>query len=571
MKSDLLLLSVYPLSGEYLNSLREKLGRDFEQLTLGELRQHGSIRLLLAVQRIRPTILLLPLEDENSLAILPIVKLLAGFTRAGKIQVIQPNMEFQEVSRLSIAVDVIRFCMASLACLASAALAWIELRLMLNKLRIDAPIAEQGRRVLYLKTNLWFGIKAGGSVGHIAGVVNALRNRGFAVTFASAEPPVMVDSEVEIHKVAALKTFGLPYGLNNYRFQKSFASEAARILSQKGFSLIYQRLSAFNYLGVILSRAFRLPLVVEYNGSEVWIAKHWGRAMRFHKLAAMAEEAMLRHAHLLVTVSEVLRDDLIDRGVEPERIVCYPNCIDPAVFDPQRFSKADYDALRLRYDISLDAVVVAFIGTFGQWHGAEMLAAAIARLYNQEREWLVRNNVHFLLVGDGMKMPEVRSIIKNSGSNSVCTLTGLVPQEQAALHLAAADILVSPHVPNSDGTRFFGSPTKLFEYMAMAKGIIASDLDQIGEVLSPSIKATQLPKETPGENSPELAVLSDPGNLDELVRGLKFLVECRDWREHLGKRARLRALENYTWHHHVAAILSGLEQQTGIKKNPCLR
>ena len=559
MRSELIALTAYPLSRNYLVGLRKKLGRDFDQITLSELRQHGGLRLLAALRDIRPHTLLLPVEDENGAVLLPIVRLLAGLTGARKIAVFRPGGDLEQVSIKGIIWDLCRFAFASFACALSAIWAWVMLKRLLVAPRMDCSPSEKHKRILYLKTNLWFGIKAGGSVGHIAGVANAFQNMGLPVTFASAEPPVMVDTEVEIRKIAPPKTFGAPYEFNNYRFQRFFARDANRILAAKGFNLIYQRISAANFLGIGLSRSFQLPLIVEYNGSEVWVAKHWGRPMRFHALADMAEKAMLRHAHLIVTISEVLKDELIANGVEPARIVCYPNCIDPQVFDPQRFSAAERNDLRRRYGISPNATVVAFIGTFGLWHGAEVLAKAIARLYAQDRDWLAKHQVHFLLIGDGQKMPQVRATIEGSGADAVCTLAGLVPQEQAALHLAAADILASPHVPNSDGTRFFGSPTKLFEYMAMAKGIVASNLDQIGEVLSPGLLAGALPSDPPEKNSPELAVLVKPGDVTDLIQGLRFLIERTDWRAHLGMMARIQALKKYTWNHHVKAILKGME------------
>ena len=555
-----LILTAYPLSASFQHALRDILGQDTQTVTIAQLRSQGMIGLWRRLWSIRADLITLPIEEECCLALLPVLKLLAACTRSRSICVLHPDLRRETVSRWQIVFDALRLACASVSGLWSAYYAARELSALLTQPRMESGSLAANIAVLYLKTNLWFGFKAGGSVGHIAGVVNGLQRLGHPVIFASAEPAIMVDQSVKFLPVQPPTAFGLPYGLNNYRFQTAFQRTLEADPTLASANLIYQRLSAANYLGVVLSRRHRLPLVVEYNGSEVWTAKHWGHKMKFQKLAEMAEEAMLRHAHLVVTISEVLRDQLIERGVAPARIVCYPNCIDPEVFTPDRFSLEERQSLRARYGILENATVLAFIGTFGQWHGTEMLAQAIAYLYVEERQWLTDHKIHFLLVGDGLTMPQVRTLIEAAGAGAVCTLTGLVPQDQAALHLAAADILVSSHVPNPDGTRFFGSPTKLFEYMSMGKGIVASNLDQIGEVLSPGLDVSALPDTPPDADDPGLAVLYEPENLEGLIRGLRFLVERKDWRSHLGTNARRRALDQYTWQHHVQAILDGLDR-----------
>ncbi len=553
MRSNILILSVYPLSQNFQNALGALIEGPSERATLNDLRALNPPALLAALWKISPNRLILPLEDESSLALLPIVKLLAGFTRAKRIEIVNPDMSIVQISRAATVVDFIRFVGASLRLVLQAAKSAIELKALLRSPRSKLRISDKNRRVLYLKTNLWMGIKAGGSVGHIAGVVNALQQAQYPVTFASAEPPVMVDPEVELLNVAPPRTFGLPYGLNNYRFQELFAKAAGAALSDKPYGIIYQRQSAANYLGVVLSRKYELPLIVEYNGSETWIAQNWGRKMSFHGLATMAEEAMLHHAHLVVTISDVLRDELISRGVEPKRIVTYPNCIDPEIFDPARFSLEERVALRARYGIAPHERLITFIGTFGQWHGVDVLAKAIARLCTDDLEWLQRNKCRFMLVGDGLKMNEVRRVINEADAGGICVITGLVPQSEAPLHLAAADLFLSPHVSNTDGSKFFGSPTKLFEYMAMDRGIYGSRLDQIGVVLSPNLDVKNLPgpSVSPQEANQEVAVLGEPDNVDDLIAGIRFLVERPEWAERLAANARTKALSEYTWQRHV--------------------
>src|SRR5438067_10362227 len=134
------------------------------------------------------------------------------------------------------------------------------------------------------------------------------------------------------------------------------------------------------------------------------------------------------------------------------------------------------------------------------------------------------------MIGTGPGLPRVRQIIVDGGAGEGAVWTGLVQQDQGPSHLAACDVLVSPHVPNRDGTPFFGSPTKLFEYMAMEKGIVASDLDQIGEVLAHDRTAWLVP----------------PDDVGALAAGIQRLATDEDLRRRLGVEARRQALEHHT-------------------------
>src|SRR5205807_5254955 len=84
----------------------------------------------------------------------------------------------------------------------------------------------------------------------------------------------------------------------------------------------------------------------------------------------------------------------------------------------------------------------------------------------------------------------------NTFGNRV-SLPGLVPYTDMPAYLAACDVLVSPHGRQADGGEFFGSPTKLFEYMAAGRPIVASAVGQIAEVLRDEQSALLVPPDDP--------------------------------------------------------------------------
>lgn len=386
------------------------------------------------------------------------------------------------------------------------------------------------RRVAYLRANLWQESLAGGSVAHTAGVLAGLRSAGMDVTYVGTTeffPAVRLGLQAVVVPPRLRWLRNLPE-LSFLVYSRSFARECHSLLSPQPPDFMYQRYSVLNYSGAELSGRLGCPLVLEYNGSEVWVARHWSTPMIFEGLADRIERANLERADLVVVVSRALRDEVVARGVSPERVLVNPNAVDPTCYH------LGISGATVRRRLMLEGkLVIGFIGTFGPWHGAEVLAQAVRRVTTQFPQ------AHFLFIGDGSGMPKVREIIAADDVGERVTFAGFVPQEEGPSYLAACDILVSPHVPNPDGTPFFGSPTKLFEYMAMGKGIVASDLDQIGEVLCHG----------------ETAWLVKPGDPEDLARGIVRLAEDPFLREALGKAAREEVVAKYTWTAHVGRIL----------------
>jgi glycosyltransferase involved in cell wall biosynthesis len=403
----------------------------------------------------------------------------------------------------------------------------------LNKELVNLSVAP-----VFLRTDLAFGLRSGGSLGHIAGVLNHLDELPGKPIFLSTDIIPTVKKGLETYFILPKKEFWDFKELPSIYFNEIFGQTAQKHLKEKKLSFIYQRYSVNNYSGLKLARFYRVPFVLEYNGSEIWIQRHWGRSLKYEKLSERIELLNLMAADMVVVVSQPLKDELVRRGVDVEKILVNPNGVDPERYSPE------IDGSRVRAQHLLDGkTVVGFIGTFGRWHGAEILAEAFGQLLHRYPEY--QGRVTLFMIGDGTTMPLVKRNIDKFAIKESCVLTGLIPQEEGPKYLAACDVLVASHKPNPDGTPFFGSPTKLFEYMAMGKGIVASDLDQIGEVLKHDYTAW----------------LVKPGDAESLMLGLKVLIDDKPRREKLGESARQEVVAKYTWREHTRKIIEKLKER----------
>lgn len=547
-------ISYYALTDRFRNSIELQSAGKVEFSAVGGLRNLSLGAMLREIRRLKASRMSVAIESDSARPLAGPLMLLAALTGTPRIGLIWPDGRSEEVPRWKVARYLFEIVKDQISSRIAYRIAGREASKLdrFTPLNASQPVADS-KAVLFLDANLSFGVVAGGSVGHTKGVIDGFIGKGFAVDYASVKQIPTDRPRSRGLQVPAPSLYSFPVELNYYSFGRIYERYVEGWARKRSYAFLYQRMSMHNYSGARLRNRLNIPLVLEYNGSEAWASANWAEKLVLHDMALTTEQVALRNADLVVTISKVLGEEVEAAGVPRKRIVVYPNCIDPDIFDPSRFSKDDNVALRKRWNIPADSLVATFVGTFGTWHGVDFLAGAICRLIDRDRDWVKQRKLHFLLVGDGLKMPVVKDMLGDPKYRSFVTLTGLVPQDQAPAYLAASDIFLSPHMPNPDGTAFFGSPTKLFEYMAMERPIIASDLDQIGKVL----KGTYL-----SESEPEklLAELFTPGDAEGFLVSLRRVVENPPAAAEMAKSARQAALNSYTWSHHVGAILKRMRE-----------
>lgn len=548
-----LFFSMYPLTENFKLKLDSIFISEKKFIELAFIRKKGVFGALSFFYKQECSNFIIVSETEDGKSLVSVLKCFAILAKSQKIFELSPDLNLIQISKLKIVLSIFKILIATLHGFFVMMYALIDINIY-NRNKGE-KFALKGESILYLNMNLWFGIKVGGSVGHIAGVINEFSKIGFNVNYAAISDSLIINNSVKRIILKSPNIFGLPPEINSYRFEFMNYIKMKQLCVNTKPAFIYQRLSVSSYLGAKLANKYKIPLLVEYNGSEVWTARNWGRPLLFEKLALKAEDMMLKNASRIITISKVLYDELVERGVSPDKIIFYPNCIDASIFDPSKFSVQQINELKISYNFLSNQMLITFLGTFGQWHGVDIFAKSIVQLVSKNKTFLDINKIKFLFIGDGLKMPIVKEILQSYNAIDYCYFTGLVEQEKAPLYLASSSILISPHVKNPDGTKFFGSPTKLFEYLAMGKVIIASDLDQIGDVLSNSIRFGIKESDDEIVNFKRVAYLVEPGNVSDLSNAILEVVERPFLASVLGKNARELALEKYTWEKHVKAIL----------------
>jgi glycosyltransferase involved in cell wall biosynthesis len=280
--------------------------------------------------------------------------------------------------------------------------------------------------------------------------------------------------------------------------------------------------------GAWLSRLFRLPYLLEVNAPLAHERGKFG-GLSWPALAAWSERTMWRNATVVLPVTKVLSRYVTDAGVSEAHIVVTPNGV-----DTRRFAPADTAAAKHALGLS-SPLVLGFVGYVREWHGLEHVVDLVAKDP-------ALADAHLLIVGDGPARAALEARARAAGVEDRVTITGVVPHEKLPGYVSAFDIALQPEVTS------YASPLKLFEYMAMARAIVAPASENILEVLEDGMDSVLFPK----------------GDMEAFAAAIARLAADAPLRTKLGAGAAAKiARRDLTWHGNairVAALARNLSQ-----------
>jgi glycosyltransferase involved in cell wall biosynthesis len=390
------------------------------------------------------------------------------------------------------------------------------------------PGGSRLQRLLYLFPAVGTGPSVGGAVTHAHGMLRALDRLGVEVEAVTSDPSIAETAAGQAEFPSRWRVVPPPRSTKAVPASTAFgldvALRAATRKAERPYDLVYQRHTRFSLAGALAARAAHVPFFLEFNSPAEFFHP---RATVLSRRRRRCEDALLLAAARVFVVSTTAKALLLGRGIPEERIIVNPNGVDLERFDPSSRG----DGVREALGFSTDDVVIGFVGSFMSFHGVPKLAEAFVDVARERPE------TRLLLVGDGDERPRVAEILGDLVGEGRARLTGRIAPAEIPSHLAACDVLVSPHVPLEDDTPFFGSPTKLFEYMAAGRPIVASRLGQIGEILEHE----------------RTALLVDAGDAKALATALRQLAREADLRDRLGRAARSE-VQQYTWAAHARRV-----------------
>ncbi|MDF9407894.1 glycosyltransferase family 4 protein [Pelotomaculum isophthalicicum JI] len=302
---------------------------------------------------------------------------------------------------------------------------------------------------------------------------------------------------------------------------------AKNSIKKKKFDLIFHRAGIYDFAGCLLKKKNALPLIVHLDAPFPIEREYKGeRYFKFFHKAAMKNIG--KHADLVVTMSEQAKGYFVNLGIPEQRILVLPNGI-----SHKRLQRGIALAAEHKPFFNEKKITLGFLGNLSRWHKVDLLLEAVKLLIEKQT-----HKYYLVVVGKGEEYEKLKEKTDVLGISGYVEWVGHLPPGQAFEEIAKFDIAILPH------TLTTGAPMKLFEYAALARPVVAPDLENINSLFC---KDTEI-------------CLFDPGNVCDMVRAIELISSKKELALTMGVKMQER-VKSYTWESIIKKILDAIAQK----------
>jgi len=257
--------------------------------------------------------------------------------------------------------------------------------------------------------------------------------------------------------------------INQWAIIGGLARRLKQVIKQVRPDILHAHSPALNGVAALkFTKRHGLPLVYE-------VRAFWEDAAVDHKtttegstryrMTRAMETHVLKHADAVTTICEGLRQDILARGLDDDKVTVIPNAV-----NVEQFHGADSDHVdELRRKLGLDqAKVLGFIGSFYAYEGLSLLLESLPRIL------LKMPDVRVLLVGGGPEEENLKALAKSLDIQKQVVFTGRVPHAEVNQYYELVDAFVYPRLAMR--LTELVTPLKPLEAMAQGRLVVASDV-----------------------------------------------------------------------------------------------
>jgi glycosyltransferase involved in cell wall biosynthesis len=269
----------------------------------------------------------------------------------------------------------------------------------------------------------------------------------------------------------------------------------------------------------LLPRLFGSRLILDIHdlSSHMFRSRFSGPGVRYASwLLDVVELWATRAAHVVITVHEPYRQELIAHGVRSEKVIVVMNVIEPTEPESTYHQRAGRS-------LPADTFTVGYAGTIAPWYGVELIIDAMALLASEF------SDARALILGGGDALDAVRARADAEGVTSRVDFSDRWLEHGELLQqLGHASCGVIPNLPTE--LNRFALSTKLFEYIELGLPAVVAKLETLE-----------------AHFSDDEVTFFEPKDAASLAAALRWVAAHPAEAEAKAQRARDRVAREYSW------------------------